>query len=157
MATAAWKIEHGIAIGSQYNTASKNKSIVRGLQYHRRCYRALEAYAKTLPESELMVEPWLRRLEDKRLRQPDAILVDRFTNTAIVIEVKMNWKDGRDTKLIQEYLVAAKAALAVDYTWPALITGNVRGYRGTPLLGLGELHRCQEWRPGTITPVVLLP
>jgi hypothetical protein len=160
MATAAaaselWRVEHGISIGSHNNTASNNKSIRRGLAYHRRVYKALRDWRPA--DQQLLIEPWLRCQRTRKLRQPDAILRDHLSNTAIVIEVKMNWKDGRDEKLINEYLEAAKSALGVEQTWPALITSNVRGYRGQPLLGLGALLDCCSWVPGDLTPVVLLP
>lgn len=153
-----WLPDSGIDVGSRSNYACKNKSIVRGLAYHRRMYRALEAWHPLhAPEQQLLIEPWLRNTCSRRLLQPDAILVDPATATGIVIEVKMNWKDGRDEKLIAEYLPAAQSAYELECVWPALITSNVAGLTHAPRLGLGSLLGCASWFPGEPTPVVLVP
>lgn len=146
-------------IGTGSNYATKNPSIVRGLRYHRRVYRLLEAYvAVTCPDQVLYVEPWLEHVQSNRRRQPDAVLVDTLTNTGIVIEAKLNWKDGRDEKLIQEYLWATQSAFGLELTWPALVTSNVAGAaRGQVLLGLKHLQDCCDWIPGDPTPMVLVP
>jgi len=89
--------------------------------------------------------------------QPDSVLIDRITGGGIVVEAKLNWKDGRDEKLINLYLDAAKSAFGLEQTWPVLITKNIRGYEGQPLLGLKQLEGAFQWRPGKITPVLLLP
>lgn len=153
-----WYPESSLSLGSRSNNASKNKSIVRGLAYHRRVYRTLEAWLSvSAQDQELKIEPWLRNAKTRKVLQPDAVLVDELTNTAIVIEVKLNWKDGRDTKLITEYLPAVKSAFDLELVWPALITSNIRGLPYRPRLGLNQLLTCADWRPGLPTPVLLLP
>lgn len=160
-----WELVVGFNIGTAANTASKNPSIVRGIAYHNQTYRRLRSWVNDNPDLnlELYVEPWFRTLtippgrKRRQMCQPDAVLVDKITGCGMVIEVKMNWKDGRDEKLINLYLEAASSGLGLDETWPVLITKNVQGYKGKPLLGLRQLERCLEWRPGLITPVLLLP
>ena len=161
--SSGWRLVPGFNIGTAANTASKNKSIIRGLAYHNKVYRALRAHVAANPEAglELYVEPWLRELHPRPGRsrcamcQPDAVLVDKFTGGGLVVEAKLNWKDGRDEKLINLYLAAAKSAFGLEETWPVLITKNVRGYEGRALLGLKRLDEAFSWRPGMITPVLL--
>jgi len=163
--TEGWQYVPGFNIGTGANTASKNKSIVRGLAYHNKVYRALRAFVAAHPEAgyELYVEPWFRELHPRpgksrcAMCQPDAVLIDKFTGGGLIIEVKLNWKDGRDDKLINLYLGASRSAFGLEETWPALITRNIRGYTGTPLLGLRNLEGAFKWRPGMLTPVLLLP
>jgi hypothetical protein len=161
--SSGWCLVPGFNIGTGANTASKDKSIIRGLAYHNKVYKALRRHVFAHPDLcyELYVEPWFRELKPKypgaraRMCQPDAVLIDKFTNGAIVVEAKLNWKDGRDEKLINLYLDAAKSAFGLDQTWPVLITQNVRGYKGNPLLGLRAIEGAYTWRPGQITPVLL--
>lgn len=133
----------------------KNKSIVRGLQYHNRVYRELKKWKPD--ELMLHVEPWLKHSVTKKMLQPDGVLVDLLTNTGYVIEVKMNWKDGRDDKLRTKYLQAVREAFGLTLVWPVLITSNVRGLKHQPRLGLRALEGCCDWTPGQPTPVLLLP
>lgn len=155
---ACWYVDRSVSTGSRSNYASRNKSIVRGLAYHRRVYRCLEAWrGVNASEQQLEIEPWLRDARTKRLLQPDACIIDPATNTGLVIEVKLNWKDGRDEKLLNEYLAAAESAFELDCVWPALITSNVAGLAHKPRLGLGQLLGCCDWHPGHPTPVLLLP
>jgi hypothetical protein len=88
--------------------------------------------------------------------QPDGVLLDKFTGGAVVVEAKLNWKDGRDEKLIDLYLDAARSAFGVAMTWPLLVTKNVRGYKYPPLCGLSQIERAFSWKPGDPTPVMLL-
>jgi len=158
-----WQLVPGFNIGTAANTASKNKSIIRGLAYHNKVYKALRAYVKANPQLgfELYVEPWFRELHPRpgksrcAMCQPDAVLVDRITGGGLVVEVKLNWKDGRDEKLINLYLAASRSALGLEETWPVLITRNIRGYSAAPILGLKRLEEAFGWRPGMITPVLL--
>jgi len=158
-----WQHVPGFNIGTAANTASKNKSIVRGLAYHNKVYKALRSFVAEHPEAgyEILVEPWFRELHPRpgesrcRMCQPDTVLIDKFTGGGIVVEVKLNWKDGRDAKLIDLYLDASRSALGLEETWPVLITKNIRGYTGIPLLGLKQLEKAYNWRPGMITPVLL--
>lgn len=159
--SSQWERAPEFSIGTRNLKSCKDLSIVRGLAYHRRVYRNLAAWCAGASSSgfTFIEEPWLRRIHQGRRQmcQPDSVLLDEFTGGAIVVEAKMNWKDGRDEKLINLYLSAAKSAFGLVATWPLLITGNVRGYRGQPLLGLAQVEKVFEWRPGMITPVMLLP
>jgi hypothetical protein len=160
MQAETWERAPEFSIGSKGNTSCKDKSIVRGLAYHRHVYKQLERFVAARPDLgyRFIEEPWLRRLTGKRkMCQPDALLLDQITGGAVVVEAKLNWKDGRDEKLITLYLDAAKSAYGLSVVWPVLITRNVRGYKGQPLLGLRQLDKVFEWRPGKITPVMLLP
>lgn len=153
-----WERDTTLSIGSQVNTASKNKSIVRGLAYHRKVYKLLGSWQKiSAPEQKLFVEPWLRHSGTRKKCQPDAVLVEPVSKTGIAIEVKLNWKDGRDEKLINLYLDAAAQAFGLDAVFPALITSNVRGLEHQPLLGLGSLRLVDAWNIGDPTPVILVP
>lgn len=158
-----WARDLTLEVGSRSNTASKNKSIVRGLAYHRKVYRLLESWQRvSAPEQQLFIEPWLRlvkadRKGKRRCCQPDAVVIDPISQTGIVIEVKLNWKDGRDEKLLGTYLDAVQAAFDLKATWPALITSNIRGLLHQPRLGLGSLLTCDNWNPGDPTPVILVP
>lgn len=154
-----WERAPEFSIGST-NKACKDKSIVRGNAYHRRVYRQLHSFVASSPELgyEFYEEPWLRRTSGPRkMCQPDGVLLDPFTGGALVVEAKLNWKDGRDEKLLDLYLHAAKSAFGLTQTWPLLITKNIRGYQGKPLLGLRHLEAAYEWKPGDLTPVMLLP
>ncbi len=156
-----WERAPEFAIGSAANNSCTNKSIIRGLRYHRRIYKALAKWCAGNPDSGLafVEEPWLRKQKSKgrgTMCQPDGVLLDPFTDGALVVEVKLNWKDGRDEKLVNTYLDATRSAFGLSTTWPLLITRNVRGYKGVPLLGMRELEKVFEWRPGDLTPVMLL-
>lgn len=128
----------------------------RGLEYHRRVYRALRKIYGFSQEEQLLIEPWYRE-ESKRgtLRSPDAVLIDTVLGTGLVIEVKLNWKDGRDVKLIDEYLPIVRSAHQLDVVWPVLITKCLRGYEHPPLLGLQALDHARSWMVGEPTPVLL--
>jgi hypothetical protein len=154
-----WQLAPEFAIGSKANKACKDKSIVRGLAYHQKVYTKLRGWLKLHPELNLVFheEPWLRCLTHRQMCQPDGVLLDPFTNGAIVVEAKLNWKDGRDQVLLNTYLQAVRSAYVLTATWPLLITSNVRGYKGQPLLGLKQLEEAFAWKPGNLTPVLLLP
>jgi hypothetical protein len=133
----------------------------RGLDYHRRVYSRLRAFhTDSLATAgwTLLIEPWYKRLEPQpqRYRQPDAVLLHESSSTAIVVEVKLNWKDGRDRKLIDEYLGIVRSAEGLDLTSPLIITQCLRGWQGTPLKSLQDFRRCQAWQQGEITPLMLL-
>ena len=128
----------------------------RGLEYHRRVYRELrKLYAFGGPEK-LIVEPWYRE-ESKAgtLRSPDSVIIDEELRVGLVVEVKLNWKDGRDVKLVDEYLPIVRSAHELELVWPVLITKCLRGYEHPPLLGLGQLDLARSWRVGEPTPVLL--
>lgn len=153
-----WARDLTLGVGSRSNTASKNKSIVRGLAYHRKVYRLLENWQRiSAPEQQLHVEPWLRHSVTRKCCQPDFVVVDPITNTGIAGEVKLNWKDGRDEKLLALYIDAVREAFALRHVWPALVTSNLRGYAHPPLLGLGSLLSVDNWDRGNPTPLILVP
>lgn len=161
LASRQWERAPDFAIGTRGNTACKDKSIVRGLAYHRKVYRQLESWCERNPGLGLsfVEEPWLREICEGRSKicQPDGVLLDEFTGAGVIVEAKLNWKDGRDEKLINLYLEASRSAFGLTQTWPLLITKNVRGYKGEPLLGLRQFEQVFAWRPGRLTPVMLLP
>lgn len=151
----AWKHEPRALLGASSGNKSKNDAIQRGLAYHRKVYTKLQEVAP--PEVSLLIEPWFR--EQSRagtLRSPDTVLLNTVDKTALVIEVKLNWKDGRDIKLVNEYLPIVKSAFALEFVWPLLITANLRGYQHPPLLGLGKLEEAYAWHPGDPTPLMLV-
>lgn len=153
-----WARDFTLEVGSRSNTASKNKSIVRGLAYHRKIYKLLAQWQRiSAPEQTIHIEPWLRNLKTRKCCQPDFVLEDKTTQTAIVGEVKLNWKDGRDEKLINLYLDAARVAFGLIGVWPVLITSNIRGLHYSPRLGLGSMLNCDDWEPGAPTPIILVP
>lgn len=154
----SWCVEHGRDTGSRSNYSCKNKSIMRGLAYHRKLYKLLEAWQRISADDQVLhIEPWLKEQRTGQWLQPDAVVVDPLTNTGIVIEVKLNWKDGRDEKLIREYIPATLSAFGLIAVWPVLITSNVRGLKHEPQLGLGSLLDCISWQPQHPTPVLLVP
>jgi hypothetical protein len=151
-----------LKIGSS-NGCRSTGSKQRGILYHRRTYTALRGLFGALSGSkssqtegwELLVEPWYYCPSTGRFRQPDAVLLYPAERVGIVVEVKLNWKDGRDVKLIDEYLPIVKSAEGLDVVWPLLITQCLRGYQGEALKGLKNWHQAQSWFPGEITPVML--
>ena len=48
MNASGWRFVPGFNIGTAANTASSNKSIVRGLAYHNKVYKALRAHNKPI-------------------------------------------------------------------------------------------------------------
>lgn len=158
--TGQWvrKAPNYMKLGSHSGNQSTG-SKKRGLEYHRRVYHRLRAFHNSHLHSAgwtLLIEPWYKNLKTQRYRQPDAVLIHEPSSTAIVIEVKLNWRDGRDVKLIDTYLPIVKAAEGLDVTWPLLITQCLRGWQGEPLKSLEEIHRCQTWFKGETTPLMLL-
>lgn len=137
---------------------TKNLSIVRGVRYHNRVYRQLEAWLKRQADAALtlLVEPWLRS-QSGQMCQPDAVILDQSVGCALAVEVKLNWKDGRDEKLRDLYLPAVASAFAVDVVWPVLITSNVAYLNRECYPGLNGITEAMSWVEGEHTPVVLMP
>lgn len=151
-----WRHRPDYRLGANFDSKSQNAAASRGIAYHKRVYRQL---SEADLGGNLVVEPWFECLDNKvkrTMRQPDAVLV-MPDQCAIVIEVKMNWKDGRDTKLLLEYLPIVRSAFELETLWPLVITSNLRGYPHPPLLGLQQFHQCLRWEPGQPTPLMLLP
>lgn len=159
--TDVWIRELNFDIGTfGKTTKSKNPSIVRGVRYHNNIYKLLQMWQKiSAPTHVLHIEPWLRNLRTRRMLQPDAVVVDPDTNTGIAIEIKLNWKDGRDLKLEHRYIRAVQVAFGLECVWPALITKNVQYLPANrkPRLGLGALLTVDDWQPGQDCPVILVP
>lgn len=155
----SWRHIPLMRLGASTNAKSTGVK-ERGNAYHRRVYRTLAAYcAVSLPGWQFMPEPWFRQRNNsgvRKERSPDAVLLHLETLTALVVEVKLNWKDGRDTKLLAEYLPIVESAFGLEAVWPLLITQCLRGYPHPPLLGLGQLDKAFQWQPGQPTPVMLL-
>lgn len=154
--TEPWFLTAG-RLGASTNTSkASSHAIQAGIRYHRRIYETLKLHCLfQLPSWRLLIEPWFRTAAYK-LRSPDAVLVDDVAGYAIVIEVKKNWRDGRDVKLLDEYLPIVRSALAVD-TYPLMLVGNVRGLKHEPLTSFSQLLSPLNWTPGQPTPTLLKP
>jgi hypothetical protein len=154
--THSWRYRPDYRLGASFDSKSQNAAATRGIRYHQHVYKKLNAAEL---DGKLLVEPWFEQIDGKikrTMRQPDAVLL-LPDDCAVVIEVKMNWADGKDTKLLTEYLPIVKTAFELDTLWPLVITGNVRGYPHPPLLGLQQFYNCFQWEPGRPTPLMLLP
>lgn len=156
-AAAQWKHEALMRMGASVKTTAKKGSKKRGQDYHRRVYRELNQLL--LPEHgvQLLIEPWFRCLTKPKMRSPDAVIRLPEANCAVVVEVKLNWKDGRDVKLIDEYLPIVQCAFGLEVAWPLLITQCLRGAPQKPLLGLKRWEDAMTWQPGEPTPLMLVP
>lgn len=153
-----WFLMENASFGASSNMkASKDVGVIkRGIEYHRWVYKTLKLQCDlNHGDKELVIEPWFRTAQWKQ-RSPDALLIDHASKKALVIEVKLNWKDGRDEKLLQEYLPIVSSALEVE-TYPLLITNNIRGLAYPPLLGVRNLLEPFSWTPAKATPVLLMP
>jgi hypothetical protein len=150
-----WRHRPDYRIGADLGAKSSNAAANRGIAYHRRVYRAIES--TDLGGLRFLTEPWLQEVGKGRFCQPDSILFDDDAGIAIVVEVKLNWKDGRADKLLNLYLPAVKAAFGLDATFPVVVTSNLRGYEHPPLLGLGSILDAMAWEAGQPCPVLLHP
>lgn len=149
-----WKLEPGMRVGAAYG-AKATGCKARGIRYHRTVYDRLRKSLKDESGLKLLVEPWYRCLTRPRMRSPDSVILLEHIDAAIVVEVKLNWKDGRDTKLLDEYLPIVKAAHKLDVVWPLLITQCLRGYPHPPIIGLKRWEDAMVWQPGDPTPLML--
>lgn len=154
-ALTPWRYTEKLKIGCSFGVSGSNAAADRGIAYHRKVFKALEKAA--LDGFALMVEPWFQQVGTGKFCQPDSLFIDRESRLGIVVEVKLNWKDGRDEKLHNTYLPAVKSAFELDFVWPLLITQNLRGYEYPPLLGLADLVDVMAWETGKPTPLMLLP
>lgn len=152
----AWRLRPDMKIGTSHGAKGSNKAADRGNAYHRKVFKLLEP-CTTTPGFRLVVEPWLQEVNRGKFLQPDSVLIDDEASVGIVVEVKLNWKDGRDDKLINKYLPAVRAAFGLELVWPLLITQDLRGYQHPPLLGLPAIIDAMAWTPAAPTPVLLLP
>lgn len=154
-----WRYEPTCGMGAAGNSKSKNSAATRGIAYHKKFYSSLrQTFPGAYPEHKLLIEPWFREKKSRTMRSPDTVILDPALNTGTVVEVKMNWSNGRDLKLINEYLPIVAQAFELDCVWPLVVTSNVRGYKYPSLLwtsGLEPLEECLSWTPGDPTPVAL--
>jgi hypothetical protein len=152
-----WTFEREMRMGA--STGARSTGVKeRGNAYHRKVYKTLKVHAAvTMPGWKFYEEPWFRNRTRHTFRSPDAMLVHEASSTALVVEVKLNWRDGRDQKLLTEYLPIVQYAMQLETVWPVLVTQCLRGYQHPPLLGLKQLERAMTWLPGDPTPVLLLP
>jgi hypothetical protein len=143
-------------MGASTNKGATNPAILAGIRYHKRIYKTLDLQAKlNWPGYRLMIEPWFKGSVSQKLRSPDAVL--RGPDYAVVIEVKKNWADGRDEKLLGEYLPIVRSALDLP-THPLMVVGNVRGLGHDPLLSFADIiEAAQGWQWGRPTPTLLVP
>lgn len=146
-------------MGASVNKGATNPAILAGIRYHKRMYKLLSLHvAQHMPDWRLMVEPWFKAKVSQTLRSPDAVLLAPATlegrREAIVVEVKKNWKDGRDTKLLDEYLGIVASALGVR-TSPLMVVGNLRGLAHQPLLSMADITSVLTWKRGEPTPTLL--
>lgn len=157
LATEVWYHEQSSRAGAASGGGAKTGIMGAGNAYHRKVFRALELETRLNHAGRrLLVEPWLRAKTSQRLCQPDSVLIDPAAGWAVVIEVKKNWKDGRDHKLLDLYLPAVRSAFGVDIAFPLMICGCVRGLAYPALLSLRELAVAPlQWQPGDPTPVIL--
>jgi hypothetical protein len=152
--------EARLGAGTKATTAGDNEAIRRGNKYHAHVYKVLRlewVLNHVCMDSpwQLIIEPWFRTAKWK-LRSPDTVLLNRDAGTAIVVEVKMNWANGRDVKLLTEYLPLVKSAFGLERTFPAMIVGNVRGLKHRPILSVADIiPSALEWRPGRDVPTLL--
>jgi hypothetical protein len=147
--------ENYFGIGTADGAKGNTRAAQRGIEYHRRVFRALAG--APIDGWRLVVEPWLQERTTGRFRQPDAVLVHDEDRLGIVVEVKLNWADGRADKLLQTYLPAVRSAFKLELTWPLLVTANIRGYQHPPLLGFTEIMNAMAWEPGAPCPLLLHP
>ena len=160
-ATEPWYLLDKVNLGASVKatTGGNNDAIRRGNLYHAAFYRALRLewllnHGGDEEPWELLIEPWYRTRRWK-LRSPDAVLINRVSDCAIILEVKMNWANGRDTKLLGEYLPLVQEAHKLSAVFPCMVVGNLRGYPHKPLLSMAQIFTAQSWRPGQPTPALL--
>jgi len=152
-----WKLQPAMRMGASVKVTAAKGSKRRGQEYHRRIYTRLDALLKDELGVKLLIEPWYKNLKKPNMRSPDGVILLPEAAAAVVIEVKLNWKDGRDRKLIDEYLPIVKMAHGLEIVWPLLITQCLRGYQHPPLLGLKRWEDAMGWEPGQPTPLMLEP
>lgn len=153
-----WRYRRGFKLGTSTSNKSKNDAAQRGIRYHKRTYKALTQHFSDDADVELLIEPWFQEISGRvkeRMCSPDSVIFLSSLGAAIVAEVKLNWNDGKDEKLINTYLPVVKSAFKLEHVWPVLITSNLRGCAQNPLLGLHAIEDCMSWQPGQPTPILL--
>lgn len=160
LASEEWRHEALVRFGTASGATGKTKNgaIERGNAYHRKVFKVLDSnLSLNAPDLQRLTEPWLRSNPSQRLCSPDYVIIDRGAGIGLVVEVKKNWKDGRDQKLLDLYLPAVRSAFGLTVTKPAVIVGNARGLAYPAWPGLSRLFDALSWRPGDPTPVLLVP
>jgi hypothetical protein len=157
LALETWQHDTNSRVGASTGGGAKKGIMGAGNAYHRRVFKSLAAHVSFAhPDFRLLVEPWLRSRPSYRLCQPDSVLLAPDESWAVVIEVKKNWKDGRDQKLLDLYLPAVRSAFGLDAVFPLMICGCVRGLQTQALTSLRHLVSAPKlWQPGDPTPVIL--
>ena len=154
-----WFKTEQVKFGASANSKSKNSAAERGNAYHRKVYKLLTMQQRIMPNLggwELLVEPWYRGRESRALRSPDSVFLNLEQKLALVIEVKLNWKDGKDEKLLCEYLPIVESAHKVK-AYPCMVVQCLRGYDGgEPLKGLASVWQALKWNAGKPTPVAMV-
>jgi hypothetical protein len=152
--TEPWYHKPDINFGASAGAKGSSGARHAGILYHRKFYNVLKLHTSVnLAGMRLLVEPWFQAKSGTR-RSPDAVLIDDVCNRALVIEVKLNWKNEREEKLMNEYLPIVEAALGVK-TVPLLVAGSIINYKGKPLLGLSQLNRAWAWMPDQPPSIML--
>lgn len=150
-----WVLTTGMRVGAA-NGAKSTGSKQRGIVYHRKIYDQLRKRFFADDSAKLLVEPWYRCVTKPKMRSPDSVILLPDASAAVVVEVKLNWKDGRDVKLIDEYLPIVRSAHKLEMVWPLMITQCLRGYEHEPLLGFHAWEDAMAWQPGQPTPLMLV-
>lgn len=146
----------GASTNSTKASEGSSAAIIAGIRYHKRVYAGLGLHVSvSMPGWKLLVEPWYKAVVSQKLRSPDAVLLNAERGLGIVIEVKKNWSDGRDKKLLDEYLGIVRSAHDVQ-TVPLMIFSNCRGFRHEPHVDIMEaLAAAEAWKRGGPTPALL--
>lgn len=141
----------GASAGAKGSSAARHA----GILYHRKFYKTLDLqHQLNLAQQglKLLIEPWFESRPTRQRRSPDAVLLgDAF---ALVIEVKLNWRDGRDEKLLDEYLPIVGSCFGVPPR-PLMVCGSIVGLTHKPLLSISQLLDAALWQPGDPTPTLL--
>ena len=154
-----WFKTEQVKFGASANAKSLNAAAEKGNAYHRKVYKLLAMQMKIssqLQGWELIVEPWFRGRDSRRLCSPDTVLLNREAGIALVVEVKLNWADGKDDKLLEKYLPVVECAFKVK-AYPCMVVQNLRGYKGPePLKGLMSIWEALKWNAAKPTPVAMV-
>ena len=148
----SWCIHTG-STPPKLKPSQANQMAAKGLRYHDRVYRELR---KT--KLVLHIEPWISCENTGKLCQPDAVALFNQASTAIVIEVKLNWRRRRDSKLKHLYLEAVQQAFRLEHVFPLMIVGNCRGMDRRPYRSALEAMKASlNWHESHPVPILLMP
>lgn len=152
-----WKLKLDyLKIGATFG-AKATGSKGRGIDYEQKVVSRLNPFVRDHMEGwRVLVGPWYQNTVTKRWRQPDIVLIHDEDKIGIVCEVKLNWAEGKDLKMLDVYLPIVKQVHELDCVWPLLITRCTRGYPHPIILKLEDLDRCMAWQQGDPTPMLLM-